>query len=64
MIPSEYERAWDVVADKGYQGASELLRIENLKKKPPRGMCGTTDDWVYSTQYDMCTKTVLMVHRG
>lgn len=42
-LRTQYPDRWAILADKGYQGASQILRVIVPKKKPPRGSL-TVDD--------------------
>ena len=44
ILSDQYESAWDVLGDKGYQGTAEFVRIVHPKKKPPKGMLGLEDE--------------------
>lgn len=37
------ENEWGILADKGYQGSAQLLRVIHPKKKPPRGSLSDSD---------------------
>lgn len=43
-LSSEYPDYWAILADKGYQGAAEFIRVVHPKKKPPKGELTRSDE--------------------
>ena len=44
-MAEKYPNHWAILADKGYQSASEILRAVTPRKKPARGVLGREDEW-------------------
>ena len=44
ILSDKYANAWQILGDKGYQGAAEFLPLIHPNKKPRRGMLGMEDE--------------------
>lgn len=43
ILSAQYRNEWSTLADKGYRGAAELLKVITATKNPPRGKLSVHD---------------------